>query len=150
MSPTDGSFFALLTESYLRLVGKPLLPAYRTDDDPKRWLYEAADFCVLAHDTQPDPRFIYANKAAQACFEYTWDEIIGLPSRLSAELAASEARQKLLEQVAGRGYASNYAGIRVSKTGRRFWIEDGTIWQLVDAAGVLQGQAAIFTRWRNA
>ncbi len=40
---------------------------------------------MLAHNTDPDPRFIYANKTAQACFEYAGDEFITLPSRLSAE-----------------------------------------------------------------
>ncbi len=46
-----------------------------------------------------DPRFFYANRAAQACFGYSWIEFIGMPSRLSAEMPERAARQKLLEQV---------------------------------------------------
>jgi hypothetical protein len=48
-------------------------------------LYEDAPYAVLAHNTDPDPRFIYANKTAQRCFEYSWSELTSMPSRLSAE-----------------------------------------------------------------
>jgi hypothetical protein len=150
MSPTDPHFFELLTSSYLRLVGKTLLPRDLVVSDAARWLYEDAGFCVLAHDTQADPRFVYANRPAQMLFEYCWDEFIGLPSRLSAEPAEQSERQHLLDQVAKQGFASNYAGIRISKSGRRFWIEDGTVWQLIDERGTLHGQAAVFKRWRDA
>ncbi len=132
--------------SYQQLVGTPLVPAGASP----RWLYEEAPFCVLAHDSQADPCFIYANKAAQACFEYAWEEFVGLPSRLSAGPAERADRQRLLDQVASQGYASNYRGLRVSKTSRRFWIEDGTVWQLIDAAGLVHGQAAVFGTWHDA
>ena len=49
--------------------------------------------CVLAHNTEPDPIFIYGNKAAQACFGYTWDELTSLRSRLSAEEPKREERR---------------------------------------------------------
>jgi len=149
MDTTDAAFFTLLTGSFARLVGHSLLPA-EIITEPQSWLYEEASFCVLAHNTEADPRFIYANKAAQTCFGYSWDELVGLPSRLSAEPVHQEERQRLLDQVTQRGYASNYAGIRISKTGRRFWIENGTVWQLMDETGTLHGQAAVFTRWRDA
>lgn len=149
MQPTDPQFFDLLTSSYVRLVGKPLVPVDVVVADLAHWLYEDAGFCVLAHDTEADPRFIYANKAAQLLFDYSWDEFIGLPSRLSAEPAERDERQKLLDEVAKHGFASHYAGIRISKSGRRFWIDDGTIWQLIDQGGTLHGQAAVFKRWRD-
>lgn len=150
MLPTDLHFFELLTSSYLRLVGKTLLPRDLVTKDPAHWLYEDAGFCVLAHDTQADPRFVYANRAAQMLFEYSRAEFIGLPSRLSAEPAEQSERQNLLDQVAQQGFAANYAGIRISKTGRRLWIEDGTVWQLLDDRGTLHGQAAVFKQWRDA
>ena len=78
---SNPAFFALLTDSYARLVGKSLVPPGKDAD----WLYRYAPFVVLAHGTEHDPKFIYANKAAQACFEYSWDEFLALPSRLSAE-----------------------------------------------------------------
>ena len=77
----DPEFYALMAESFERCVGRCLAP----DGEGAEWLYEQSPAVVLAHNTEADPRFIYANRAAQACFEYSWDEFITLPSRLSAE-----------------------------------------------------------------
>ncbi len=142
---TDPAFFALLTGSYARLVGAPLVP----EGADANWLYREAPFVVLAHGTDPDPDFIYANEAAQACFEYSWEEFLGLPSRLSAEPADQAKRQMLLGQVAQNGFFAGYSGIRVAKSGRRFRIEDGIIWELIDRDDVRHGQAATFRAWRN-
>jgi PAS domain S-box-containing protein len=136
----DPEFFELLTGSYARLVGAPLVPGERG----AAWLYQQAPFAVLAHNTDADPRFIYANKAAQDCFGYTWEEFMALPSRLSAEVAEQPERQRLLEAVTRNGFMSGYRGLRIAKSGRRFWIEDGVVWQLLDAGGVSRGQAATF------
>ena len=108
-----------------------------------------APFAVLAHDPSEDPKFIYANSCAQACFEYDWDEITKLPSRLSAEPADRAERQTLLDAVARHGFMSGYRGIRVAKSGRRFVIEDGIVWELIDADGRRHGQAATFSSWRS-
>ncbi|HEY8276762.1 MAG TPA: MEKHLA domain-containing protein, partial [Methyloceanibacter sp.] len=54
---TDPEFFALLTGSYARLVGVPLVP----EGTDANWLYAEAPFVILAHNTEPDPIFIYAN-----------------------------------------------------------------------------------------
>lgn len=142
---TDPAFFDLLTGSYARLVGAPLVPPGKDAS----WLYREAPFVVLAHGTDPDPLFIYANKCAQACFEYSWDEFLALPSRLSAEPIDRAERQRLLDQVARTGFLSGYRGIRVAKSGRRFLIEDGAVWELIDHAGTRHGQAATFRSWRN-
>jgi hypothetical protein len=145
----DPAFFQLLTESHRRLVGAALVPPHTHSQPTAAWLYGTAPFAVLAHDTTADPRFVYANKTAQACFEYGWDEFVGLPSRLSAEAPDRAARQRLLDAVARDGFAGGYRGVRVAKSGRRFWIEDGTVWQLIDAHGVRHGQAAVFRSWRD-
>jgi hypothetical protein len=142
---TDPEFFALLTGSYARLIGKPLAPA-RSD---AAWLYSEAPFAVLAHNTDANPKFIYANKCAQACFEYSWEEFIGLPSRLSAEAPERAERQSLLDVVAQNGFMSGYRGIRVAKSGRRFLIENGVVWELIDENGARHGAAATFPSWRN-
>lgn len=73
--------FALIVASFRQVTGKELV------DHPfdGRWLYENAPFALLAHDRSEDPRFFYANNTAQACFGYSWQEFIGMPSRLSAE-----------------------------------------------------------------
>ncbi|WP_423415017.1 MEKHLA domain-containing protein [Hyphomicrobium sp. B1] len=142
---SDPAFFELLTGSYARLVGAPLVP----EGANAQWLYDDAPFVVVAHNTDADPRFVYANKRAQACFEYPWDEFITLPSRLSAEAPNREERARILEAVARDGFVRGYRGVRISKSGRRFWIDDGIVWQLIDADGVNRGQAATFASWTD-
>jgi PAS domain S-box-containing protein len=141
--------FEVLVGSYRRLFGaEPPFLAGRTEADA-HWLYAEAPACVLAHDTEPDPRFIYANRAAQELFGYDWEEFIGLPSRLSAEAPDRAERQRLLDAVARDGFATGYAGVRIAKSGRRFRIEDGILWQLRQPDGSLRGVAASFTQWRD-
>ena len=89
----DSKFFELLSSSYSRLVGEALVPGTKNYREAALWLYEEAPFCVLAHNTEPDPRFVYANKAAQACFEYSWEEVTSLHSRLSAEAPQQEGKR---------------------------------------------------------
>ncbi len=146
----DPTFYELLAGSYSRLVGASLAPPELENAFAARWLYEEAPFCVLAHSTDPDPVFIYGNKRAQTCFEYTWAELTTLRSRLSAEEPNREERQRFLESVQRHGFATGYRGLRIAKSGRRFWIEDVTVWQLLDQGGVFHGQAAIYRQWRNA
>jgi len=144
----DPEFFNLLVSSYRRMVGEE--PAFLAGGEATaRWLYERARHAVLAHDTGAVPRFTYANKAAQACFEYAFEEIVGLPSHLSAEPQERAERRRLLGQVAAKGFATGYRGVRIAKSGRRFRIEDGVVWQLIDEAGELRGQAACFARWSD-
>jgi hypothetical protein len=137
----DEAFFHLLVDSYKWLVGKPLL----ADGRDANWLYHSAPFAVVAHNTDPDPIFVYANMAAQRCFEYNWEEFTSLPSRLSAEAPNRAERQVLLEKVTRDGYASGYRGARIAKSGRRFWINDGCVWQLTGQNGLRYGQAATFS-----
>jgi hypothetical protein len=53
-----------------------------------------APFVCMAHDKYQegvtDPAFTYANRAALQLFEGTWDDIIGMPSRKSADEDAQE------------------------------------------------------------
>ena len=141
--PDDPEFFALLTGSFRRLVGRVL-----TDRDAA-WLYDEAPFVVLSHDTQSDPVFIYANKAAQDRFGYDWAEFLTLPSRLSAEAPLREERQRLLDTVRAKGFIDDYAGIRIAKSGRRFRIKDAIVWQLIGPDGTVHGQAATFADWED-
>jgi hypothetical protein len=136
----DPGFFALLNDSHKRFVGAPLVPPGSNAE----WLYNEAPFAVLAHNTELDPIFTYANRAAQLCFEYSWEEFTSLPSRLSAEVTDRADRQALLDEVTRNGFTAGYRGIRIAKSGRRFSIERATVWQLVDGDGIVRGQAATF------
>ncbi|GAA3627443.1 MEKHLA domain-containing protein [Kineosporia mesophila] len=146
MSTRDAQFAELLASSYATLVGEPLVPE---GVDAAGWLYEAP-FGLLAHDTSPDPLFVYANLTAQKLFEYSWGEFSGLPSRLSAGQDDRRTREELLEGVRTRGCASGYRGPRVAKSGRRFWIDDVTVWNLLQDDGTRVGQAAVIPRWDEA
>jgi hypothetical protein len=143
-------FADLLADSYRTLVGEPLVPDGLRGLEAAEWLYEAP-FGLLAHDTSPDPLFVYANLTVQQLFGYSWDDFVGLPSRLSAGPQDRESRAALLESVRLKGFATGYRGPRVTSEGHGFWIEDVTIWNLLDPsgdpAGVVSGQAALIRRW---
>lgn len=138
----------LILDSYARVVGRPLLSVEGTDAERALALYEA-NLVVLSHGLGPDPTFDYGNRLAQRLFELSWSELVALPSRLSAEPVNREERQRLLDAVTARGYIDDYAGVRISKTGRRFRIAGATVWNLVDAAGVRRGQGATFSSWTS-
>lgn len=151
MSAADPAFAALLLSSHLRLVGEPLCPArWDTDRAAARWLYDRAPFGLLAHDTSADPLFVYANSTAQERFGYSWDEFVGMPSRLSARPDGQPDRDAFVRAVRADHYATGYRGIRVGKDGRPFWIEDVTMWDLMDTRGRIHGQAAVFRSWSPA
>jgi len=101
---------------------------------------------IVAHGTEADPIFFYGNRVALQWFEMSEAEFTRLPSRLSAEPMAQEARVKLLQKVTQQGYVDGYSGMRIAKSGRRFMITDATVWNLLDEAGEYHGQAAVFIR----
>ena len=73
-----------------------------------------------------------------------WSEIVGLPSRFSAEPLAQAERESLLACVASQGYIDDYSGVRITRSGKRFTIQNATVWNLINQDGVVLGQAAAF------
>jgi MEKHLA domain len=110
-------------------------------------LFEA-DFVVVSHGTQADPIFNYGNQAALDLWEFDWDRFTQLPSRRSAEPVSQAERDRLLATAQSRGYSRDYRGIRISRSGRRFWIEDVVLWTVLDERQQPCGQAATFSSWR--
>jgi hypothetical protein len=135
----------LILDSYQHFLGKSCIEL-TSSNHAAQMLYEAP-FAVVAHDTQTDPIFGYANRMAQNIFEMNWTEITSIPSRQSAEPVLQDERQSLLQRVQQFGFMDDYSGIRISKTGKRFWIQNATVWNLIDTNGVRVGQAARFDRW---
>lgn len=135
----------LLLASYRHWTGKELI----TSGDPRERAFQlyTAPFAVVSHGTEADPIFNYANRKSQELFELSWERFVQLPSRESAEPVNRQTRQALLERVSRDGYADDYAGVRISATGRRFRIFDAVVWNLLDAEGVYRGQAATFSGW---
>lgn len=134
---------ALIASSFARLTGRPLLAGGAGDPD-SLW---AAPLVIVAHGTQADPIFFFGNRKALELFQMTPQAFAALPSRLSAEPISRESRAALLARVTRDGFVDDYAGVRVSATGRRFQITNATVWNLIDDAGRPQGQAAAFAEW---
>ncbi len=132
-----------INDCYYRLSGQPLY-APPTIADVDQWLHHEAPYGILAHNADADPRFIYANRQALASFKYSPEEILAVPSRLSASEIDRPERQRMLEIVLRDGIVHNYSGPRVDKFGNSFQIYDGVVWQLRNPDGEVWGQAALF------
>lgn len=140
----DDPRLALIAESYHRLIGRPLV---HFAPDVALALWEAPRV-IVAHGMQDDPVFFYGNRLALQVFEMDFSAFAQLPSRYSAEPLARDERARLLERVGRDGFIDDYAGVRISATGKRFRIVQAEVWNLVDAAGVSHGQAASFAHWQ--
>lgn len=91
--------------------------------------------------------FWFGNSAALTLWELDWDSFTRTPSRYTAEAPLREERARLLDQVTRHGFIDDYAGIRISRTGKRFRIRRAVVWNLRDERGDHAGQAASFTDW---
>ena len=131
---------ALIADSFERLLGRPLIAS---SADPVAALW-AAPFVIVAHGTEPDPVFFFANAAALTAFDSDWPAFTAMPSRLSAEAPLRAERQALLDRVTRDGFIDDYAGVRISAKGRRFHIANAIVWNLIDEHGERHGQAATF------
>jgi hypothetical protein len=135
----------LLTE-YHRLLGQPLIEPADDDEATAKKLWQV-DFPVLSAGAEEDPLLHYANRCALRLWELPGDALGTFPARLTAEPVHRAARAEFLRQVRERGFVTNYEGIRISTTGRRFLIQNATVWNLADASGHHLGQAATFRTW---
>ena len=136
----------LLCTSYERYMGQPPIACESSSTDRIEALFDAP-FALVSHGTEEDPIFNFGNQTALDLFEFTWEQFIALPSRKSAEPVNRQERQRLLERVTQQGYIDDYSGVRISSTGKRFLIEEATVWNLIDDLGHYRGQAAVFDRW---
>lgn len=136
----------LLLDSFRRWTGRDLMPRTGSPEEQAQALF-AAPFVVVSHDTQPDPILNYGNQQALDLWELSWAQLTSTPSRLTAEPMNRDERARMLAVAEKQGYYSGYRGIRISSTGKRFLVEDATVWNVVDNQGVRLGQAATFARW---
>lgn len=146
MDPQSQQHAALLQCSYQAVVGEALLQLESPAEDLSQAIWQAP-FAIVSHDTATDPIFNYANRCALQLFEFEFAEFITLPSRYSAEAINREARAQLLAEVSQKGYIANYSGVRISKTGKRFLIQNAVVWNIFDHEQRYCGQAACFKSW---
>ncbi|RLS33741.1 MAG: MEKHLA domain-containing protein [Planctomycetota bacterium] len=135
-----------ILDSFARVVGRELIVRGGSPEAEARRLFEAG-IVVVAHGTEADPLLTYGNRMALQLWEMPWEDLVRTPSRLTAEPGHRDERARLLERTRRDGFVDDYAGIRIARSGRRFRIEQAIVWNLVDAAGVVWGQAATFEGW---
>jgi len=135
---------SLVVSSYQRLTGRHLIDPGAANLWQACWTTPRV---IVAHGTQADPIFFYGNQLALDVFELDFAAFTRLPSRYSAEPLLREERDALLARVHDHGFIDDYAGVRISASGRRFRIEQATVWDLLDANGDRHGQAATFEHW---
>lgn len=135
----------LLRESYERVCGKPF-PIDPTERPLTEALYDSS-FIIVSHGIEKDPIFNYANRSAQVLWGMDWETFTLLPSRLSAKEDKVETREAALKEAFTKGYIDHYEGIRVDATGKEFYIQHVTLWNVIDENGKQHGQAAMFDQW---
>jgi hypothetical protein len=135
-----------LYRSFQHWTGKPLIETKGTDAEIARSLFEAP-FILVSHGTESDPILNYGNLAALNLWQMDWAQFTSTPSQYTAEPVAREERERLLLQAQTHGFIGDYRGIRISSTGRRFWIESTIVWNVLNEHNQKCGQAATFNRW---
>ena len=136
----------LILGSYRRWLGKELLAGYSGSNAAEALFH--APMTVLSHGTEPDPILNYGNRSALKLWEMDGETFIRMPSRLKAEPMERRQRELFFERVTSDGYVDNYTGIRISSTGKRFYILQAVVWNLLDEQGSYRGQAAAFSDYR--
>lgn len=145
-APMDLAWIRWLLDSHARWLNRDLVERTGTLEEQGERLY-LAPFVVVSHARGEDPVLNYGNRQALALWEMTWEEFTATPSRLTAEPLDRTERSRMLERVAAHGFVTDYRGVRVSRTGRRFLVEQATVWNVLDDRGSERGQAACFSRW---
>lgn len=136
----------VLMSSFERWFGRTLLNCNGSPNEIARALFEA-EFALVSHGIEADPIFNYGNLKALELWELSWEDFTSMPSRQSAEEIVQEERNRLLAETTAKGF-SNYSGVRISSSGKRFRIDDGIIWNLLSADNQYCGQAAIFSNYK--
>ncbi|MDJ0693595.1 MEKHLA domain-containing protein [Mastigocoleus sp. MO_188.B34] len=133
----------LVLQSYKHWTGNDLVNMSDSPEEIAQQIFEAP-FALVSHGTEADPIFNYGNRKALTTWELSWEEFTKMPSRQSAEEVVQEERDRLLQETEAKGF-SNFSGVRISSTGKRFHIKNGIIWNLVDEQNQYCGQAAIYS-----
>jgi len=151
MSPSEANNFmrehiAILDANLQRFTGRYLMDSNVQRESLAKAVFEAP-FAVVSHNHDSDPVFNYANRMAMALFEVNWQDLINMPSRLSAEAENRDERTKLLEKVTKHDFIDDYSGVRISAKGKCFRIDHAVVWNLYHD-DVYYGQAAMFSQWK--
>lgn len=136
-----------LLRSYHHWTGQLLFDLDMAPSDVAQFLFKAP-FVVVSHGIEANPILNYGNQTALTLWEVNWDNFIQTASRETAEEIAREERAKFLKATEKNGFIDNYSGVRISSTGKRFYIEKAVIWNVLDENNQRCGQAAMFYKWK--
>lgn len=146
--PNTVQWCQYLLDSYAHWIKQELINRSSTPLEQAKRLFNST-LVVASHGMEDDPILNYGNQAALNLWVMDWKQFIRTPSRLTAEPAKREERARLLEQVKTQGYISDYSGIRISSTGKRFLAERIIVWNIHKPDGTAIGQGATFSTWKN-
>jgi hypothetical protein len=135
-----------LLDSYVRLVKQELITREGTPQEQAERLF-TSPMVVASHGLEKDPILNYGNQAALDLWEMDWEQFTQTPSRLTAEPVNRDERARMLAQAKTHGYINDYRGIRISRSGKRFFVERATVWTIQKPDGTPLGQAAMFSSW---
>lgn len=136
----------LMLDSYQKYLGEELIDRSGSEEQQAQRLFEAP-FVVVSHDKRPDPILNYGNSVALELWEMEVKTFCETPSRLTAEPVHRDERKRLLQRTTSNGFVDDYSGIRISSSGKRFFIAKAIVWNLIDFKNNYRGQAATFTEW---
>ena len=136
----------IIARSFKRWTSRHLVPPGLSHEETALAIWKAP-FVIASTDTSPEAVLNYGNRTALGLWELSWTEFTRTPGRQTAEPMEREARALFLDEVKRKGFVDNYAGIRISSTGRRFHIRRAIVWNLIDDDENFQGQAVFFKEW---
>lgn len=136
-----------LLHSFQHWTGRFLLETSGSEAEIAQQLFEAP-FVLVSHGMESDPILNYGNRMALELWELDWEKFTQMPSRKTAEPMVQEERDRLLAETASQGFVGNFSCIRISSTGKRFQLEDGIIWNILDKQNQQCGQAAVCSQYK--
>lgn len=138
----------LILDSYHHWFKEDLIARDQSPIIQAETLFEAP-MVVFSHGIQADPIYNYGSRLGLELWERTWEELLEMPSRQSAEPSAQvqAERNQLLASSRNYGFKAGFSGIRITKNGKRVRIEDVKLWDLLDIDGNYRGQAAVYSKW---
>ncbi len=136
-----------LLDSYAYWVKQELIDRSGTSLEQSERLFRNPCI-VVSHGLEDDPILNYGNRVALNLWIMDWKQFTQTPSRFTAEPINREERSRMLEQAKTQGYITDYRGVRISSTGKRFQVDQAIIWNIQKPDGAPLGQGATFSAWR--
>jgi hypothetical protein len=144
----QNDFVTRVVESFVRVTGRDLVKELSLHPGAVGREVFFGNYALLCHRGEVRPMLTYGNQFALRLWEASWEELVRTPSSATAPEEDIGPRQALLQKVERDNFVAGYSGRRISFKGRRFLIQDVTVWRLLDETGVSFGTGAFFSRYR--